>query len=264
MHFRRRIVDRQVFRQRRQGRAGPCRCFLRIDLGRREPRWWRRLWWRGRIEGRHRRERRFGLLRDDGAGRGRLRGLLPLAARQVERVEAGVAGAEAVGAAIDRRRADARRRGEFVGRRRLVFGRRHLARLAEARRRCRIALQRRLQQVARGICGDRGRRRRLRRGRRRSLCGCRQRPRAQHRRNGDTRDDRRAAAAMPAGRRPRTQGTHQRYRPRHLASCQSRPPSGAATRRAVFSRAATARYRHGPPSWPRWLTELERIWLTRG
>ena len=73
MHFRRRIVDRQFFRQRRQGRAGPRRCFLRIDLGRREPRWWRRLWRRGRIEGRHRRERRFGLLRDDGAGRGRLR-----------------------------------------------------------------------------------------------------------------------------------------------------------------------------------------------
>jgi len=34
-----------------------------------------------------------------------------------------------------------------------------------------------------------------------------------------------ATAAAPQGRLPRTQGRHLRHRPRHLGSCQSKPPS---------------------------------------
>ena len=154
MNLGRRIVDKLLLqrrRWRRQSCPDPHCGAQRIDLRRRHFDLLRSRWRSdGRVVGRHRRECRLRRLRHDRAEYGRWCGLFAFGARDVGRIEAGIGGAQAAGAAVGRGRADPVRR-ECVGRRWLLGGGPLLPRLAKTRQRRRIALQRRLQQI--GACG---------------------------------------------------------------------------------------------------------------
>ena len=146
MHFRRRIVDRQFVGRRRYDCARASRRILWIDLGQRRI-LQRRSWRRASAA-------RTSALAQTScwiATRPRL---------SAQRVffSCFLACSSNRNRCHPRRihwdcrnwsRADSRRRGEGVGRRRLISGRRRLAELLKARRRYRVALKRRLEQIAR-------------------------------------------------------------------------------------------------------------------